>query len=125
MNKERNRFKKPTGEKHDKAFTDKWFAYLNGDSKAKEGVTYKNVFLDDFEKMDKTKKYIDAIKRDRKNSAKKNGKDVNVTSPVGDEKPETDTSNLIQVGNQVGYPEEGITYKQFQEKARNSFLGRG
>ena len=52
MNKERNRFKKPTGEKHDKAFTDKWFAYLNGDSKAKEGVTYKNVFLDDFEKME-------------------------------------------------------------------------
>ena len=126
MNKERNRFKKPTGEKHDKAFTDKWFAYLNGDSKAKEGVTYKNVFLDDFEKMDKTKKYIDAIKRDRKKpSAKKNGRDVNVTSPVGDDKPETDTSNLIQVGNQVGYPEESITYRQFQEKVRRTFLGLG
>ena len=126
MNKERNRFKKPTGEKHDKAFTDKWFAYLNGDSKAKEGVTYKNVFLDDFEKMDKTKKYIDAIKRDRKKpSAKKNGRDVNVTSPVGDDKPETDTSNLIQVGNQVGYPEESITYRQFQEKVRRTSLGLG
>ncbi len=126
MNKDRNRFKKPTGKKHDKAFTDKWFAFINGDSKAKEGVTYKNVFLDDFEKMDKTKKYIDAIKRDRKKpSAKKNGRDVNVTSPVGDDKPETDTSNLIQVGNQVGYPEESITYRQFQEKVRRTFLGLG
>ena len=126
MNKERNRFKKPTGEKHDKAFTDKWFAYLNGDSKAKEGVTYKNVFLDDFEKMDKTKKYIDAIKRDRKKpSAKKNGRDVNVTSPVGDDKPETDTSNQIHVGTQVGYPEESITYRQFQEKVRRTSLGLG
>ena len=75
---------------------------------------------DDFEKKDKTKKYIDAIKRDRKKpSAKKNGRDVNVTSPVGDDKPETDTRNLIQVGNQVGYPEEGITYKHFQEKVRS------
>ena len=126
MNKNRNRFKKPTGEKHDKAFTDKWFAYLNGDSKAKEGVTYKNVFLDDFEKMDKTKKYIDAIKRDRKKpSAKKNGRDVNVTSPVGDDKPETDRSNEIHVGNQVGYPEESITYRQFQEKVRRISLGLG
>lgn len=120
MNKNRNRFKKPTGEKHDKAFTDKWFAYLNGDSKAKEGVTYKNVFLDDFEKMDKTKKYIDAIKRDRKKpSAKKNGRDVNVTSPVGDDKPETDRSSEIHVGGQLGYPQEGVTYKQFQEKVRS------
>ena len=126
MNKERNRFKKPTGEKHDKAFTDKWFAYLNGDSKAKEGVTYKNVFLDDFEKMDKTKKYIDAIKRDRKKpSAKKNGRDVNVTSPVGDDKPETDRSSEIHVGTQVGYPEESITYRQFQEKVRRTSLGLG
>ena len=126
MNKERNRFKKPTGEKHDKAFTDKWFAYINGDSKAKEGVTYKNLFLDDFEKMDKTKKYIDAIKRDRKKpSAKKNGRDVNVTSPVGDDKPETDRSNEIHVGTQVGYPEESITYRQFQEKVRRTSLGLG
>ena len=83
MNKNRNRFKKPTGEKHDKAFTDKWFAYLNGDSKAKEGVTYKNVFLDDFEKMDKTKKYIDAIKRDRKKpSSKKSNKEIGVVHPA-------------------------------------------
>ena len=120
MTKDINRFKKQTVKKHYKAFTDKWFAFINGDSKAKEGVTYKNVFLDDFEKMDKTKKYIDAIKRDRKKpSAKKNGRDVNVTSPVGDDKPETDTRNLIQVGNQVGYPEEGITYKHFQEKVRS------
>lgn len=120
MNKDRNRFKKPTGKKHDKAFTDKWFAFINGDSKAKEGVTYKNVFLDDFEKMDKTKKYIDAIKRDRKKpSSKKNGRDVNVTSPVGDDKPETDRSSEIHVGGQLGYPQEGVTYKQFQEKVRS------
>ena len=125
MNKERNRFKKPTGEKHDKAFTDKWFAYLNGDSKAKEGVTYKNVFLDDFEKMDKTKKYIDAIKRDRKKpSAKKNGRDVNVTSPVGDDKPETDEAMKSMSERKLVTLKNPLLTGNFK-KVRRTSLGLG
>ena len=118
MNKERNRFKKPTGKKHDKAFTDKWFAYLYGDSKAKEGVKYKNVFLDNFEKMKKKRKI-----KNKLNSKTVDRTPVNV-STMGDDKPETDTSNLIQIGNQVGYPQESITYRQFQEKVRKAFSRR-
>ena len=48
-------FQKPTGKIHDKAFADKWFAFLYADSKAKEGITYKNVFLDNYEKNEKEK----------------------------------------------------------------------
>jgi len=110
-------FQKPTGKKHDKAFADKWFAFLYADSKAKEGITYKNVFLDDFEKMKKKKT------KNKLNSKTVDRTPVNV-STMGDDKPETDTSNLIQIGNQVGYPEESITYKQFQEKVRKAFSRR-
>ena len=110
-------FQKPIGKKHDKAFADKWFAFLYADSKAKEGVTYKNVFLDDFEKMKKKKT------KNKLNSKTVDRTPVNV-STMGDDKPETDTSNLIQIGNQVGYPEESITYKQFQEKVRKAFSRR-
>ena len=110
-------FQKPTGKKHDKAFADKWFAFLYADSKAKEGITYKNVFLDDFEKMKKKKT------KNKFNSKTVDRTPINV-STMGDDKPETDTSNLIQIGNQVGYPEESITYKQFQEKVRKAFSRR-
>ena len=110
-------FQKPIGKKHDKAFADKWFAFLYADSKAKEGVTYKNVFLDDFEKMKKKKT------KNKFNSKTVDRTPINV-STMGDDKPETDTSNLIQIGNQVGYPEESITYKQFQEKVRKAFSRR-
>lgn len=74
--------------------------------------------------MNNLKKHLSTVKKDRKRLlSKKNGRDVNVSSSVGDDKPEADTSNLIQIGNQVGYPQESITYKQFQEKVRRSFLG--
>ena len=77
-------------------------------------------------KMNNLNKHLSTIKKDRKRLlSKKNGKDVNVSTPVGDDKPATDTSNLIHVGGQVGYPQESITYKQFQEKVRRSFLGLG
>ena len=111
-------FQKPTGKKHDKVFADKWFAYWYGDSKAKEGMTYKNVFLDDFEKMKQKKKT-----KNKFNSKTVDRTPVNV-STMGDDKPETDTSNLIQIGNQVGYPQESITYRQFQEKVRKAFSRR-
>ena len=111
-------FQKPTGKKHDTAFADKWFAYLYGDSKAKEGVTYTKVFLDDYEKMKKKKKT-----KNKLNSKTVDRTPINV-STMGDDKPETDTSNLIQIGNQVGYPQESITYRQFQEKVRKAFSRR-
>ena len=111
-------FQKTTGKKHDKAFADKWFAYWYGDFKAKEGMTYKNVFLDDFEKMKQKKKT-----KNKLNSKTVDRTPVNV-STMGDDKPETDTSNLIQIGNQVGYPQESITYRQFQEKVRKAFSRR-
>ncbi len=112
-------FQKPTGKEKltSKGWYDKWHAYLYGDSKAKEGVIYRKVFLDDFEKMKKKKT------KNKFNSKTVDRTPVNV-STMGDDKPETDTSNLIQIGNQVGYPEESITYKQFQEKVRKAFSRR-
>ena len=103
--------KKPTGKKRDKAFADKWFAYVYGDSKAKEGVTYRNVFL---EKMKKHSKI-------RKSKNKKFEKTpLNVSTMQGDDKPNNDVSNQIQIGGQVGMPEEKkITFKEFIEKSQS------
>ena len=91
---------KPTGKKHDKAFADKWFARVNADLKAKEGITYKNVFLDDVEKMKKKSKIKKILNR------KTDRNPVDVSTMQGDEKPQSDNSNLIQIGAQVGMPEE-------------------
>ena len=91
--------KKPTGIKHDKAFADKWFARVNADLKAKEGITYKNVFLDDVEKMKKKSKIKKILNK------KSDRTPVDVSTMQGDEKP-SDNSNLIQIGAQVGMPEE-------------------
>ena len=55
MNKERNRFKNQQAKNMTKHLLTNGLLISAGDSKAKEGVTYKNVFLDDFEKMDKKK----------------------------------------------------------------------
>ena len=88
---------KPTGKKRDKTFADKWFAHLYGDSKAKEGVTYRNVFLEKMKKKSKIKKILNK-KSDRN--------PVDVSTMQGDDKPSNDVSNLIQIGNQVGMPEE-------------------
>ena len=92
--------KKPKGIKHDKEFADKWFARVNADLKAKEGITYKNVFLDDVEKMKKKSK----IKKILDKKSDKNP--VDVSTMQGDERPQSDNSNLIQIGGQVGMPEE-------------------
>ena len=92
--------KKPRGIKHDKEFADKWFARVNADLKAKEGITYKNVFLDDVEKMKKKSK----IKKILDKKSDKNP--VDVSTMQGDDRPQSDNSNLIQIGGQVGMPEE-------------------
>ena len=112
-------FQKPTGKEKltSKGWYDKWHAYLYSDSKAKEGVIYRKVFLDDYEKMKKKKT------KNKFNSKTVDRTPINV-STMGDDKPETDTSNLIQIGNQVGYPQESITYRQFQEKVRKAFSRR-
>ena len=92
--------KKPKGIKHDKEFADKWFARVNADLKAKEGITYRNVFLDDVEKMKKKSKIKKILNR------KTDRNPVDVSTMQGDEKPQSDNSNLIQIGAQVGMPEE-------------------
>ena len=92
--------KKPTGIKHDKAFADKWFARVNADLKAKEGITYKNVFLDDVEKMKKKSKIKKILNK------KIDRTPQNVSTMQGDDKPNNDVSNEIHFGGQVGMPEE-------------------
>ena len=104
------KMKKPTGKKRDKAFADKWFAYVYGDSKAKEGVRYRNVFLEKMKKHSKIKKIL---------NKKCDNTPLNVSTMQGDDKPNNDT-NLIQIGGQVGMPEEKkITFKEFIEKSQN------
>ena len=92
--------KKPKGIKHDKEFADKWFARVNADLKAKEGITYRNVFLDDVEKMKKKSKIKKILNK------KSDKTPVNVSSMHGDDKPNIDRSNEIVFGDQVGMPEE-------------------
>ncbi len=88
--------KKPKGIKHDKEFADKWFARVNADLKAKEGITYKNVFLDDVEKMKKKSKIKKILNK------KSDRTPVNVSTMQGDDKPQSDNSNLIHIGGIVG-----------------------
>ena len=92
--------KKPKGIKHDKEFADKWFARVNADLKAKEGITYKNVFLDDVEKMKKKSKIKKILNK------KSDRNPVDVSTMQGDDRSQSDNSNLIQIGGQVGMPEE-------------------
>ena len=92
--------KKPKGIKHDKEFADKWFARVNADLKAKEGITYRNVFLDDVEKMKKKSKIKKILNK------KSDRTPVNVSTMQGDDKPNNDVSNEIHIGGQVGMPEE-------------------
>jgi len=91
--------KRPTGIKHDKAFADKWFARVNADLKAKEGITYRNVFLDDV-KMKKKSKIKKSLNQ------KSDRTPLNVSTMQGDTKPNIDRSNEIHFGDQVGMPEE-------------------
>ena len=93
-------FQRPTGKEKltPRGWYNKWHAYLHGDALAKQGVKYKNVFLDDFEKMKKRSKI-------KKNMSGKITP-LNVSTMQGDDKPNNDVSNEIHVGAQVGMPEE-------------------
>ena len=116
-------FRRPTGKENltPRGWYDKWHAHMYGDALAKQGVKYSNVFLDNFEKMGTIKKHVDAIKKDRKRllSKKDCRGNINVTEPVGDDKAQSDPSNEIHVGGQLGYPQESVsnrtlkTYKEF------------
>ena len=110
--------KKPKGKKHNKAFADKWFAYVHGDSKAKEGVRYRNVFLEKIKKHSKIKKNI---------SYKTDKNPVDVSTMNRDEKPNNDVSKDIHIGGQVGMPEEviRITFANFRKQTREINYGRG
>jgi len=96
-----NFFQRPTGKEKltPRGWYNKWHAYLHGDALAKQGVKYKNVFLDDFEKMKKRSKIKKIMNK------KSDRTPLNVSTMQGDDKP-SDNSNLIQIGNQVGMPEE-------------------
>ena len=114
---------KPNGKENltPRGWYDKWYAFMYGDALAKQGVKYKNVFLDDFEKMGIIKKHLDAVKKDRKRLlSKKDGKGIiNIADPVGDNKTQSDSSNEIHIGGQLGYPQESVrdltlkTYSEF------------
>ena len=97
-----NFFQRPTGKEKltPRGWYNKWHAYLYGDALAKQGVKYKNVFLDDFEKMKKKSKIKKILNR------KTDRNPIDVSTMQGDEKPQSDNSNLIQIGAQVGMPEE-------------------
>ena len=94
-------FQRQTGKEKltPRGWYNKWHAYLHGDALAKQGVKYKNVFLDDFEKMKKKSKIKKILNR------KTDRNPIDVSTMQGDEKP-SDNSNLIQIGAQVGMPEE-------------------
>ena len=96
-----NFFQRPTGKEKltPRGWYNKWHAYLHGDALAKQGVKYKNVFLDDFEKMKKKSKIKKILNR------KTDRNPIDVSTMQGDDKP-SDNSNLIQIGAQVGMPEE-------------------
>ena len=113
-------FQKPTGKEKltSKSWYDKWHAYLYGDSKAKEGVTYTKVFLDDYEKMKKKKKT-----KNKLNSKTVDRTPINVSTMGDDDAPNT-SPNEIHVGGNHLYYEEGITYREFQEKVRKAFSRR-
>ena len=110
-------FKMPTGKEKltPRGWYNKWHAYLHGDALAKQGVKYKNVFLDDFEKMKKKSK----IKKNIRSKTDKNPLDV--STMLGDSKPNNVVSNQIIVGDQLGMPEEvqhRITFEDFRKQAR-------
>ena len=51
-------FQRPTGKENltPRGWYDKWHSYMYGDVLAKQGIRYKNVFLDDFKKIKKKSK---------------------------------------------------------------------
>ena len=105
-------FNRPTGKEKltSKGWYDKWHAYLYGEYQLKNGETYKNVFLDDFEKMKK--------KRKIKNEINRKGADitpVNLATMGDDDAPDSSPNEIHVGGNHLHY-EEGITFSDFQKK---------
>ena len=90
---------------------------MHGDSKAKEGVRYRNVFLEKIKKHSKIKKNI---------SYKTDKNPVDVSTMNRDEKPNNDVSKDIHIGGQVGMPEEviRITFANFRKQTREINYGR-
>ena len=109
-------FQRPTGKENitPRGWYDKWHAYMYGDALAKQGTRYKNVFLDDLKKMKKKSK----IKKNISSTTDKNPLDV--STMLGDSKPNNAISNQIIVGDQLGMPEEAqhrITFADFRKQA--------
>ena len=110
-------FQRPTGKENitPRGWYDKWHAYMYGDALAKQGTRYKNVFLDDLKKMKKKSKM-------KKNISSKTDKNpLDVSTMLGDSKPNNVLSNQIIVGDQLGMPEEvqhRITFADFRKQAR-------
>jgi len=87
---------------------------MYGDALAKQGVKHTRVFLDDLEKIKKHSKIKKILNKKCDNTP------LNVSTMQGDDKPNNDVSNQIQIGGQVGMPEEKkITFKEFIEKSQN------
>ena len=110
-------FKRPNGKENlaPRVWYDKWHAYLYGDALAKQGTSYKNVFLDDFKKMKKRSK----IKKNISSKTEKNP--VNISTMQGDSTPNNVVSKQIIVGDQLGMPEEAqhrITFADFRKQTR-------
>ena len=109
-------FQRPTGKENltPRGWYDKWHNYMYGDVLAKQGIRYKNVFLDDFKKIkkkSKIKKYI---------SNKTDNNPANISTMQGDSKPNNAISNQIIVGDQLGMPEEvqnRITFADFRKQS--------
>ena len=114
-------FQKPTGKEKltSKRWYDKWHAYLYGDSKAKEGVIYRKVFLDDFEKMKKKKT------KNKLNSKTVDRTPINVSTMGDDDAPNTSPNEIHVGGNHLYYEEENtISYAEFMKKVDEVRHGR-
>ena len=115
-------FQKPTGKEKltPRGWYDKWDAFMYGDALAKQGVKHTRVFLDDLEKMKKNSKI-------KKNICRKTDRTpMDVSTMNGDEKPNNDASKDIQIGGQVGIPEEAqprITFSDFRKQIREINYG--
>ena len=109
-------FQRPTGKENltPRGWYDKWHTYMYGDVLAKQGIRYKNVFLDDFKKIKKKSKIKQYI------SNKTDNNPANISTMQGDSKPNNAISNQIIVGDQLGMPEEvqnRITFADFRKQS--------
>ena len=116
-------FQKPTGKEKltPRGWYDKWHAFMYGDALAKQGVKYTRVFLDDLEKMKKNSKIKKILNKKCDNTP------LNVSTMQGDDKPSDGGNRDIQIGGQIGMPEEvqhRITFADFRKQSRAIMYGR-